>query len=127
MRLWSYHHSKCALIEDLPPTSNTIKLHILRTYYVVYSQITCLNPTAYKLQATNFGFVEQDDLLMPTKVDTLLPPFDDFIPNCNCKVCSRTTCICVAAELPCCSFCYCSRNNTCKNKYNEKVTYEEEE
>lgn len=41
LRLRSYHHATCALIEELPPTSNSMKLHILRAYYVVYTQINC--------------------------------------------------------------------------------------
>ncbi|KAJ8668266.1 hypothetical protein QAD02_009929 [Eretmocerus hayati] len=35
LRLWSYYHSNKSLIEDLPPTSKSIRLHILRAFYVV--------------------------------------------------------------------------------------------
>ena len=39
LRVWKYHHSKCMLIEDLPPTSRSIRLHILHTRKEVFRAI----------------------------------------------------------------------------------------
>lgn len=93
LRLWSYHH-KVGSIEDLPPTSNSINLHILRAFYVVYSQLTCLDMTAIKLDPTMFGFVLEDGKLKIKKITTFVPPVDELLPPCNCKVCSTKACPC---------------------------------
>lgn len=120
LRYWYYCQIKSVTTENLPPTSQTIRLHILRCFYIVHLQIHCLDVNTTSLDPQLFGFVKDDDLLVPKKIHTLLPPADDLIPNCNCKICSRITCCCLAAAVPCCSFCFCNRDNTCKNIYNIK-------
>lgn len=117
LRLWNYHF-KSTLVEEMPPTSNSIKLHILRSLYVTHSQITCLDSNAQELDPTEFGFIEKDDLLMPERVDTLKPPEDEFIYACNCKVCTRRSCNCLRWKVACSSFCACRKKSTCKNKFN---------
>ena len=81
LRVWSYHHAKCVLIEELPPTSKSIRLHILRSFYVVYTQINCLNKYARQLNPTEYGWNQEDDLLLPEKVLILLPSADELIYN----------------------------------------------
>lgn len=51
LRCWSYCWvlTKNCLVENLPPTSNSIKLHILRAFYVVNTQLNCLNSYATAL------------------------------------------------------------------------------
>ena len=116
LRIFSYH-LKCALIDDLPPTSNTIKLHILRAYYIVYCHINCLEITVTSIDPKLFGFVEENDLLLPEKVEILIPPVEEFSPNCTCKSCKINVCICFRNQIPCCKFCFCKINNTCNNIY----------
>ena len=53
------------LIEELPPTSKSIRLYILRSIYVVYTQINCLNKYARQLNPTEYGWNQEDDLLLP--------------------------------------------------------------
>ena len=106
---------KSVSVENLPSTSQTMRLHILRCFYITHLQMNCLNVNATSLDPELFGFEKHDDLLIPKKVKILLPPIEDLIPNCNCKCCTRRTCYCVAAGVPCCSFCFCKRENTCKN------------
>lgn len=118
LRVWSYHHATCDSTENLPPTSDTMRLHILRSFYIVHSQTKCLLEKTAALNVLAFGFKKDNDLLIPETVTILLPPIDDLVPSCNCKVCSRKTCCCVAAEIECCSFCFCQREKTCQNKYN---------
>ena len=66
-----------------------------------------------------YGWKNQDDLLFSEKMEILLPPADDLLYNCTCKVCTTKSCICLSKLQPCCSFCSCHKNNTCKNKYND--------
>ena len=116
LRVWSYYHAKCALIENLPPTSKTIRLHILRSFYIVFMQTNCLD--LKYLDPTLFGWKEDSDLLLPDRVQILIPPSDDLIYNCTCKVCPTKPCCCLSAEIKCTSFCFCKRKQTCKNKFN---------
>ena len=66
-----------------------------------------------------YGFIYEDNLLMPQKIRTLLPPMEDYVPNCVCKACVRQICCCLKAEIPCCSFWACKNKDTCKNKFGE--------
>ena len=50
---------------------------------------TSLNEYDEKLNSLLFGFM-QEDLLVPQKVLIVLPPMDDFVPNCQCKACLKT-------------------------------------
>lgn len=113
-RYWSYCYSKKFAVEELPPTSASIKLHILRAFFVTYTQLHCFQVNVEKLDATSFGFVMEDELLLPQKVDVLLP-LDEFVLNCTCKKCATKRCACLTANLPCCSFCTCKSANTCQN------------
>ena len=52
-------------------------------------------------------------ILMPLLVDGPLKPAE--IPDlCNCKNCSKKTCICRQNNVACCKSCKCSRSE-CKN------------
>ena len=104
----------------LLPTSESIRLHILRAFYIVYTQTKILDINIPKLNSIDFGFKIEDNLLVSEKIHILLSPSDELIVNCTCKKCSRLTCPCVAGKIPCCSFCFCQRDNTCKNVYNNK-------
>ncbi|KAJ8667307.1 hypothetical protein QAD02_008969 [Eretmocerus hayati] len=77
LRLWTYYHAKESLIEDLPPTSKSIRLHILRTFYIVYTQTQCLNSNARKLNPLKFGYTKVDNFIMPEKVKILIPPANE--------------------------------------------------
>ena len=126
LRVSSYYHSKSVLIEDLPPTSASMRLHILRAFYITYTQTNCLNRFKAPLNPLLFGYQIQDDLLVPKQVKILLPPLSDLVPSCRCNICSNKACLCVTQMIPCCSFCYCQKNHTCKNKYSEKYLVKNE-
>ena len=73
-----------------------------------------------KLDPTQYGYVLTNGLLVPQRIEILLPPQNELVPSCTCKGCVRKTCPCVAANLECCSFCKCRIKETCKNKLNLK-------
>lgn len=59
-------------LNELPPTSNTMKLHILRAFYATYSQINCFyNKDLFYIDPTKFGFIVKDDLLLPRRIEYL--------------------------------------------------------
>ena len=115
LRAWSYYHAKHTLIEELPPASGTIRLHILRAFYIVFTHINCLNDNIEILDPTLYGWKEGNELLLPETVQILLPPSDELVYNCSCKVCSSKSCCCVLAEIPCYSICFCRYKQMCKN------------
>ena len=117
LRSYQYHYSTNNAIRELSPTSASIKLHILRAFYVTYIQLSYLETRREQLNPLLYGFIYEDNLLMPQKINTLLPPMEDYVPHCVCKACVRLTCCCVRAEIPCCSFCACKKKDTCKNKF----------
>lgn len=116
LRLWSYKFSKNFTLADLPPTTDSIRLHILRSYFVTYMYINCLNNQAPKLNPINYGFRFEGTLLVPQKVEILLPPPQELIPNCTCTTCTRQTCVCRSNNIACISFCFCKKKeDKCKN------------
>lgn len=120
-RLWSYNRGICTTVFELPPTSNSIRLHILRALFVTHQQINILNEEANKLKPEFFGYELENGYIVPKKVPLQYPPIDDLIPNCNCKNCSRKSCACKSAGLSCISFCKCRTDNSCENPYNNNV------
>ncbi len=107
-----YHQSKKSVVE-LPPTSNMTKAHILRAFYGTYIQHHCIS--GLQLKPEDFGYREEDGLLMPIQNHILLP--DDFPRSCSCGKCATTKCICRMAGVACCSYCKCRTPGTegCKN------------
>lgn len=121
LRYHTYHFGRTAVsLLDLPPSSQSIALHILRAYYATYQQVNILEVNILKLDPTQFGYVLEDNNLLPRKILTLYPPIDELVPNCNCKVCITKHCICKSNGLPCISFCLCRSQNSCKNPFENK-------
>lgn len=117
LRVWVYRYGSKGSLKDLPPTSASIRLHILRALHATLTYVTCLEENAPTLDPLCYGYVECDGGLVPKRVETLLPPTEELLPNCRCKNCSRRTCKCREAGVDCCSFCYCRKdNNECKNQ-----------
>lgn len=118
LRFSLYRQGKGYIISDLPPTSASIRLHILRAFYAVYRQVQCLNPNKLILDPLQFGYYQQDHYILPKMSENnLFPPIDELIPNCTCKKCARKTCGCVQAGLPCISSCGCGNSSNCQNKF----------
>ena len=91
-------------LEKLPPTSGSIRLHILRAYL------------QYTVDAAEYGYCQDEDELTPQIVlDGSLP--DDFPMPCSCLKCARANvCACILKNVSCCEFCKCgSHPEDCKN------------
>ena len=116
LRGWMYHHSKGCSLQDLPPTSYAVRLHILRAFYAANIMTSLLADQHPFLDPTLYGYVVENDLLIPDI--GLRPVPEEFTVHCNCIKCAPIRCICRKSGLPCCSFCKCGSTtdeDACKN------------
>ena len=101
---------------ELEPTSHSIiEGHIKRWWflYKVCSDLLAMDYT--HLQPTDFGWVDIEGELFPSKNLNLLP--DDLFKTCKCKTgCQKKACSCFKAEgqLKCTDYCLCVN---CKNRW----------
>jgi hypothetical protein len=103
LRYYKYYNSKNVTFADLPPTSFAIKGHIRRSFYAAYIQLNCLdNPD---LDPKQFGFEEDNGLLVPGMCKRLLP--EDLPQSCTCTKCTTRHCPCHQQDAPCCIYCKC--------------------
>ena len=78
LRYHLYHHSKKTL-DELPPTSQAAKEHILRAFYGTHIQVNCLRQQ--RLDSTVFGCYKENDVLLLCNPRVLVP--EDLVSNCN--------------------------------------------
>ena len=111
LRYYLYHHSKKTIV-DLPPTSRSVRRHILRAFYGTYLQLHCLDNA--ELNPCEFGFYQDDGALLPDGKQALLP--DDFPMLCRCTACATKRCPCRQNEIKGCPYCSCQATNKgCRN------------
>lgn len=103
------------LSTELPPTSATIRLDILRAFYVTYQQKNLLNFCPKLLDPLQFGYSSEDERLVPRKINILFPPVNQLHPSCNCKKCSTNACPCRKTKKLCTPLCKCRVSGTCQN------------
>ena len=116
LRNWMFHHTKSATLTQLPPTSHSIRVHMLQAFYATHFMVNLLHEHPNELDPKQFGYEMEDDLLMPTNLLNSLP--DHFMQHCNCTKCATTRCNCQRHNIPCCKFCKCQSfvsMNDCKN------------
>jgi hypothetical protein len=119
LRHWLYCHGKNIQLEDLPPTSSSATYHILRAFHATYMQVSCLDDKRQLLDMTKFGYSDDDDCFVPTRLLVMYPDEDELVPSCTCGKCARRTCVCTAAGIPCCIYCKCRSvaNIDCRNQH----------
>ena len=100
-----YHNSKSVSLQQLPPTSSATRLHILRAVYATNEMVSLLSTTHDRLDPTQYGFEEVDDLLTPKMHANPIP--EKFATHCHCLKCGTQRCPCLRNAEPCCSFCRC--------------------
>ncbi|KAJ8665511.1 hypothetical protein QAD02_007173 [Eretmocerus hayati] len=60
LRLWIYEYEQSTTIAYSPPSSEFMKSHIFRAFYITYMQISCLDVEAKELDIFNFGYTKRD-------------------------------------------------------------------
>jgi len=67
--------------------------------------VSLLSTTYDRLDPTQYGFEEVDDLLTPKPNMDANPIPKEFAIHCNCLECGIQRCTCVKNAETCCSFC----------------------
>ena len=116
MRHYNFHNEerKYFNIEKLPCTSESIKLHIKRTFLQTHKWINAATTESISLSSLNYGYEFETDsgTLIPQVTPEERTPAD-FPQPCTCLKCSRVNiCLCRMKGIPCCDFCKCS--GSCK-------------
>ena len=99
------YFSRSCKLEKLPCTSSSIRLHILRALYSVYTHTNYLNNNALPLYPLLFTFERINGFYCLIKNRNLLPPSSELVASCKCKSCSKNQYICVSEKITCCKFC----------------------
>ena len=104
----------CFDLEQFPPTSNAIKLHIYRAYLQAYIWYHSAIEITINIDPELYGFTcDEDENLVPIINDTSQLPADFPLP-CKCNKCKfDKRCPCRLKELACCQYCNCE--NDCLN------------
>ena len=114
LRFEMFHQKSFSLdLEKLPPTSNSIKLHIRMAYLQSYlwyhaplDNMMDLNPELYGYRRNN-----DDDHLLYIISDKMRVPKCFPIP-CICVKCARVNvCPCRTKHIPCCKYCRCDASS----------------
>ena len=85
--------------------------HMRRLLYLVY---TCVHLHDFPevLNPKDFGWVEEDGMLLPHNEWNILPEY--LTSKCGCDFCKSKRCSCKKNEIECTSNCKCE--NKCANK-----------
>ncbi|KAK7070134.1 hypothetical protein SK128_020161 [Halocaridina rubra] len=101
LRNYKYHHANRSCLDDLPPTSHAIRLHIRRVYFATHQLVSLLS-SCEPLDPKEFGFELIGNLLVPSKGNNPIP--DDLAIHCTSQICRTQRCPCRASKNPCCTF-----------------------
>lgn len=119
LRFHQYHHKKVRNIQDLVPTSRSIRLHIKRSYFQCYKWIHALEVIA-ELNPLDYGYTKMEGTLIPQITEDPSEP-EDFPKPCTCQKCFReNVCLCRSLKIMCCDFCKCKQYDNmdqCNNPY----------
>jgi hypothetical protein len=117
LRSWMYHKRKGITLLELPPTSQSTRAHILRSYYVTNFMRCLLMENAPILNLREYGYKECDGLLLPVASENAIP--ETTVQCCTCQKCATVRCTCRKVGLTCCRLCQCKSGNgpelQCKN------------
>ena len=111
-----YHNHTLKLdLEKLPPTSTTIRTHILRAYFQAYLWYHPPFQQSIEMNPEEYGYHVKDEILVPT-IETVEKLPENFPKPCNCGKCARkNVCPCRVKNILCCKFCKCGSGEHCKN------------
>ena len=112
---YQFYRKSNSCVQNLPPTSDVVRGHILRSFFVIRRQVNLLNPNYKPLQPENYGWKNtEQSILLPEKFLNPIP--DQLIVTCGCKSetpCKRNQCSCRRANVKCTT--YCLLKECCNN------------
>lgn len=84
-----YHnHTLKLYLDKLPPTSTTIRTHILRAYFQAYLWYHSPFQQSIEMNPEEYGYHVEDEILVPT-IETVKKLPENFPKPCNCGKCAR--------------------------------------
>ena len=103
-------------IDRFPPTSDSIRQHILRAYLQSYKWVYCPVLENISLEPLKYGYwVDQHGNLVPIISTKPSIPHNFPLP-CTCQKCSKSNvCKCRVLAIACCQYCKCKASSECKN------------
>ncbi len=105
-------------LENLPPTANALKQHILRAHFQAAVWRSANSPKPGIPEPTDSGWHLVQDSLVPV-LTTANPIPSAYTPllTCRCTNCATSKCTCRSKHLRCIAACQCSEQ-LCHNPYN---------
>ena len=102
-------------IERFPPTTDSIRQHIIRAYFQCFKWFNSLSFDDVVIDPLDYGYYLDEDEMVPIlSTKPSLPK--DFPHPCTCKKCAKgTVCKCRVLNIACCQNCKCQANSDCRN------------
>ena len=112
------YSNKIFQFEKFPPTIESIKLHILRSYFQCHQWLHASYIDKIGLDPLEYGSVRCGEQLVPLiTIGPSLP--EEFLMPCNCVKCAKANvCPCRVKNSACCNYCKCQWGVNCKNSSN---------
>ena len=105
LRFENYASKKASLI-NLPPTSNSIKGHLYRCFFIIQQQTSIFNRIEYHADPCKFGWVvDSDAVFRPDKMLLSMP--EHYTIRCGCKSKCSKRCKCKNTKIDCTEFSKC--------------------
>ena len=110
---------RCTL-ENLPPTSDAVELHIQRAHNQTAIWLLSLEAAPDLPTPIGNGWLESEGCLKPKLMRKDPVPICCIeLLTCKCKSCSTTRCTCRRNKLKCVRACSCGSDSICLNPMNE--------
>ena len=107
LRYYKYFHSKNIIYAELPPSTYSLRAHLLRCWYNCHVQLQCLGSSI--LDPLQYGYVDEDGIVSPLKRLRLVPL--DLVLPCTCKKCATQRCACRKNCVSCCMYLGCRQQS----------------
>jgi hypothetical protein len=111
--------------ENLPPTTDSLSLHVQRANYQSLVWRSALNAKQGLPSPDGLGWENKDDVLRPVLMTKAPAPTGLIeLTSCRCKksFCRRTACVCRSNGQPCIKSCMCMSDDNCENPHNATQT-----
>ena len=90
LRNFKYHQSNRAFPDELPPTSHSLRAHIMRAFYITNRMNSLLLTNWTLLDPVHYGYEEIDEMVLHDTGENPIP--EEFAVVCNCIKCSSKKC-----------------------------------
>ena len=89
---YELYHEKKKSLPELPPSSNMICGHILRSEYTYHASNLLLNFSGFGLNCLDYAFVGKNSVIYPKKCTQPIPT--EYLKICGCQIGCKGRCKC---------------------------------